>query len=98
MDEISKKSAETGADAIPQEKTEAAGISRRDVLKMAGAGGIGLLLGSAGIGSILAGTRMGAKLAGEPPPPRATRSRSTASIKRAFSRRRKIFSASLPLN
>lgn len=64
MDEISKKSAETGADAIPQEKTEAAGISRRDVLKMAGAGGIGLLLGSAGIGSILAGTRMGAKLAG----------------------------------
>lgn len=34
-------------------------ISRRDMLKMAGVGGMGLLIGSVGIGGVLAGTQKG---------------------------------------
>jgi deferrochelatase/peroxidase EfeB len=47
-------------------------LSRRDVLKMAGVGGIGLLLGSVGVGGVLAGTGMIAKpAAGSTPTPAA---------------------------
>ncbi|WP_231506281.1 iron uptake transporter deferrochelatase/peroxidase subunit [Paenibacillus sp. UNC451MF] len=41
-------------------------VSRRDLLKMAGAGGIGLLLGSVGVGGLLVGTGKIAKSASVP--------------------------------
>jgi deferrochelatase/peroxidase EfeB len=59
MDPIDQRAAEEKSAGQIEESKGNEGISRRDVLKMAGAGGLGLLLGSMGMGGILTGTQPG---------------------------------------
>ncbi|NGQ94961.1 deferrochelatase/peroxidase EfeB [Brevibacillus sp. SYP-B805] len=68
MNEQNNKPAETEAVTQPKEKS-ASTISRRDVLKMVGAGSIGLLFGMAGMGGVLVGGRSATAPAGVSPSP-----------------------------
>ncbi|KZE79178.1 deferrochelatase [Paenibacillus elgii] len=61
MDEANKQVTEKSQEGEkPRDVQDRSSISRRDLLKLAGAGGVGLLLGSVGVGGVWAGT---AKLA-----------------------------------
>lgn len=66
---MSEPNVPTGDSSAEPNPPRPANVTRRDMLKLAGAGGLGLLLGSAGLGGVLAGTgapfRLPAAQAGE---------------------------------
>ncbi|NHN33400.1 iron uptake transporter deferrochelatase/peroxidase subunit [Paenibacillus agricola] len=63
MEPIDQQAAEEKRSGKIEESKGNTGISRRDVLKLAGAGGLGLLLGSMGIDGLLKGTPLGSNFA-----------------------------------